>query len=292
MIKCGIDLGGNWAKVSIMDTITLDQLYTESINYKVKKSYDSNNNIPEYKIKEIIEIINYFKEKAYQYKVNNIYAVATGGIRQANNSKEVIDKISNETGITVKLINGFDEAVYTWRGALLSFNDVNKRYVEIDIGSSTTEISYGSLDRILKSTSINTGSAILNNEYDLINRNITNKELDYIFYYLDQQFKSVNIPFNVNNVYILTGSSGFAPLILNDKSLTDTYIKSKPIWIITFEMVRNCLTYFMNHNDKTTDETGLSCTIILYFLMQKLKIQNINYSTLGLRHGIMLMMKK
>lgn len=114
MIKCGIDLGGNWAKVSIMDTTTLDQLYQESINYKVRKSYDSNNNIPEYKIKEIIEVINYFKDKAYQYEANSIYAAATGGIRQASNSKEVIDRINNETRITVKLITGFDEANYTW----------------------------------------------------------------------------------------------------------------------------------------------------------------------------------
>ena len=275
-----------------MDITTLDQLYQESINYKVRKSYDSNNNIPEYKIKEIIDIVNYFKDKAYQYKVNSIYAAATGGIRQANNSKEIIDRISNETGITVKLINGFDEANYTWRGALLSFNDVNKRYIEIDIGSSTTEISYGSLDRIFKSTSINIGSAILNDLYNLYKRNIDNKELNYIFYYLDEQFKNINILYSDNNVYILTGSAGFSSLIYNNKRLTSDYIKSKPLWNITFEMVKNCLSYSMKNNINTNDDTRLSCNIILYHLMQKLKIKNINYSTLGLRHGMMLMMKK
>lgn len=47
----------------------------------------------------------------------------------------------------------------------------------------------------------------------------------------------------------------------------------------------------MNNSD-TNDDTRLSYNIILYHLMQKIKIKNINYSTLGLRHEMMLIMKK
>ena len=47
------------------------------------------------------------------------------------------------------------------------------------------------------------------------------------------------------------------------------------------------------NNSNANDETGLPCTNILYYLMKKLKINTINYSTLVLRHdGMMLMMKK
>ena len=42
------------------------------------------------------------------------------------------------------------------------------------------------------------------------------------------------------------------------------------------------------NNSNANDETGLICANILYYLMKKLKINTINYSTLGLRYGTML----
>lgn len=294
MIRMGLDLGSNWIKCSIMNTITKEQLFQRSVNYKLVKSFDEDNNIPQYKIDEVINIINDFIKEGNKINCQEIRAVATAGLRKANNSKEFIDKVHKGTNVKIQIISGAKEANYTWNGALLSFEDNNKLYVEIDIGGASTEITYGMKTHIMKSKSIPIGSALLLKKFNLIDRNVTDDELNGIFYFLNSLFSSINIPVSNKNdvIYILTGSSGFLPIIKKNPSMTDTYIKSKPLWVITMDMVYNLLKDLqvnrIHKYNKNPTETDLSSDIILYFLMRKLGIDKIYYSTLGLRHGLIL----
>ena len=278
MIRMGLDLGSNWIKCSIMNTITKEQLFQRSVNYKLVKSFDDNNNIPQYKIDEVINIINDFIKEGNKINCQEIRAVATVGLRKANNSKEFIDKVYKGTNVKIQIISGAKEANYTWNGALLSFKDNNKLYVEIDIGGASTEITYGMKTHIMKSKSIPIGSALLLKEFNLIDRNVTDDELNGIFYFLNSLFSSINIPVSNKDdvIYILTGSSGFLPIIKKNPSMTDTYIKSKPLWVITMDMAYNLMKDLQVNRsykyNKNPTETDLSSDIILYFLMRKLGI--------------------
>lgn len=293
VIRMGIDLGSGWIKCTIMNTVTREQLYEKSVNYKLIKSLDGNGNIPQQKINETIQIIDDFLKEAKKYDCTDVRAVATAGLRAAENSDEFIDKICNATGVRIRVISGAKEAKYTWKGALMSFDNRDERlYVEIDIGGGSTEITYGTKNHIFSSRSIDVGNTVLMQKFNLANRVVSDSEINGVMYYLDKQFSSVRVPYNKNNVYILTGSSGFLPLIRNNPSLTDKIIKSRPLWTITIDMVRDLMKELQNPNlysySKLISDIDLSADVILYFIMRKLGIDSINYSTVGLRHGLVL----
>ena len=301
MNKCGIDMGGAWIKISIIDTNTNNQLYTQSINYKVAKSKDENNNIPEYKIEEILSILKNFINlsiKDYNVSKDNIFIVATGGYRQANNGIDVINRLKDTIGINIKLIDGYEEANLTWKGIVLGMNNSTNTkydyYIACDIGSSSTEITIRKdIDTIINSYSIDIGNTNFTKMFDLSNGSISNYTLNKLILFLKTKFDKVNIPTKNNNiVYILTGSSGFNPLIYNDKNLTDTYIKTKSTWNISINMVYDVMKRLQvdksNFSDKfNISDVAFAESLLLYFVMRyALKTNNIIYSTWGLRHGI------
>lgn len=293
MIRLGIDLGSGWIKCTVMNSVTTEQLYQKSVNYKLIKSFDENGNIPQSKIDETIEIIKDFKREADKFGCKEVRAVATAGLRAAKNPEEFINQIEKATGVRIRVINGSEEAFYTWKGALMSFdNDEKKRYVEFDIGGGSTEISYGTKYHIIKSKSIPIGNTVLLQKFDIANRIVSDSEINGIIYFLGKQFASVNIPYDENNIYILTGSSGFLPIIRVQPSLTDELIKQKPLWTITIKMVYNLIKDLQKKvkwiYNKPPLDTDLPANIILYFLMKKLQVDWIYYSTVGLRHGLVL----
>ena len=295
MIRAGIDMGSNWIKFCIMDTQTREKVYEKSVHYLLVKSLDSRNNIPKSKIDETVDIIQDFVNSAIQYNCRDIQGVGTAGLRIPNNSEELINKIYNKTGIRIRIINGLEEATFTWRGALSSFNNNHKQtYVEIDIGGGSTEISYGTRDRIIKSFSVPIGSALLDQKFKLSNRVVTNSDLNGIYYFLNRIFKDPlsSLDNLEDSIFVLTGSSGFLPVIRSNQQLTDILIKKKPLWPITIDMVKGSLNdvanrkeYFYSKDSKITDTASI---YILYYLMDRLNIKQLYYSTLGLNHGVIL----
>ena len=294
MIKAAIDMGSNWIKFCIVDTITKEKIYEKSSHYLLIKSLTPEKNIPQFKIDETVNIIQDFVNSARQYNCKDIYGVGTAGLRIPNNSEELINEIYNKTGIKIRIIDGLEEATLTWKGALSSFDDNNdeQTYVSIDIGGGSTEISYGTKNRIIKSFSAPIGSALLDVKFNLSNRIVTEYDLKNIYSFLDRIFKNRIISLGVynNSIFILTGSSGFLPIIRSNPQLTDKDIKNKALWTISIDMVLGALNdvangnnFNYNINEKITDTASI---YILYYLMNTMNIKETYYSTLGLRHGL------
>lgn len=77
--------------------------------------------------------------------VDQIIVTATSAVRDANNREEFLAKVVEETGLQVKVLSGFEEARYTFLGALsvLSAEITDSENVIIDIGGGSTEIASG-----------------------------------------------------------------------------------------------------------------------------------------------------
>lgn len=75
-----------------------------------------------------------------KYPGIEVRAVATSGSRDAKNSGEFFSRVKAETGISIRVISGEEEALMSFRGAL-SKGGVDERSVAVlDIGGGSTEV--------------------------------------------------------------------------------------------------------------------------------------------------------
>ncbi len=102
--------------------------------------------------------------KSYQRKIENFgemetYIFATAILRKARNSKKVIKRIKEETGLEVDLLSGTQEAHYGFVGAMNSIRVDDG--VQFDIGGGSTEIVLIEGGKAVHAESLNFGSLSL-----------------------------------------------------------------------------------------------------------------------------------
>ena len=69
-----------------------------------------------------------------------VFAVATSAVREAKNSSDFVDRVSNEAGIDIEIISGVEEARLIHLGVLQALPLSDKRSLLIDIGGGSTEV--------------------------------------------------------------------------------------------------------------------------------------------------------
>lgn len=114
--------------------------------------------IEEHKIEELIAALRAFKQLMLAYKVISYKACATSAMRDAINGQQIIDKIEKETGITIEVIDGEEEA------DLIFENDISQKLgnldtqIYMDVGGGSTEytVFYKGEKRYSKSFNIGT----------------------------------------------------------------------------------------------------------------------------------------
>jgi len=138
----GIDLGSNTIRVVKIDCNSRQKVAEFEKIVKTADNLVNTKVISDEAIKRIIDAINEAKQKI-DFN-DEIKAVATEALRKAKNSKEVIKKIKEATGIEFKIITPEEEAIFT---ALAVENCLeNKCEIEaksfflVDIGGGSTEL--------------------------------------------------------------------------------------------------------------------------------------------------------
>jgi len=84
-----------------------------------------------------------FVELAKTYGATEIIAVGTSAIREARNQEEFLKKLQDETGLSVKVISGLEEAHLICLGVSSGINIGEEKAVFIDLGGGSTEICIG-----------------------------------------------------------------------------------------------------------------------------------------------------
>ncbi|MBQ3115173.1 MAG: hypothetical protein IJC06_03515 [Clostridia bacterium] len=134
-----IDLGSNAVRMSLADVsdgkITVLNRYRENVRLSENLSCDMM--LKHAPVARTLDAIRLFKNYADSFKAEKIVAVATAAMRMAKN-KEVITKPLLEMGISLKIIDGVEEARYDFLGVMYSLS-VNSCVI-LDIGGASTEI--------------------------------------------------------------------------------------------------------------------------------------------------------
>lgn len=148
-MKASIDIGTNTALLLIAE-VQDEKLRIVEEQQRVPRlgeGVDESRNISPEAAQRVSKAIKEYRtiiENRYP-GIDDLRVAATSAVRDANNRNEFLQQIKAETGIDIRVLSGFEEAQYTFRGAQSVLGDEvgAKQKVVIDIGGGSTEVASG-----------------------------------------------------------------------------------------------------------------------------------------------------
>lgn len=180
-----IDIGSNAVRLLIMcilpDNSEKSFNKTLMIRVPLRLGQESfvDGKISDTKAKNLIRLMKAFKHLLKVYDVVDYRVCATAAMREAKNSKELVNKIKKETDLTIEIIDGHEEAMIIYESHFYYNLNENQNYVFVDVGGGSTEISLLVNGELIQSKSYKIGTVrLLNNkvessEYDLLHQNLS-----------------------------------------------------------------------------------------------------------------------
>lgn len=92
-------------------------------------------------VERAIRAMEVFKKEIEREPVARVRCVGTSAFREAKNSSDVIERIRRETGITVEIIRGTEEARIISLGIIKTLRKDGSRFLLVDIGGGSTEMT-------------------------------------------------------------------------------------------------------------------------------------------------------
>ncbi|MBS1660776.1 MAG: exopolyphosphatase, partial [Bacteroidetes bacterium] len=110
------------------------------------------------KVDMLVHTIKAYKHLLEAYHVDHLKAAATSAMRDAVNAQEIIDKVRDETGISIEVISGGSEASLIYENHIAENLDKDHAYLYIDVGGGSTELTFFAGNKLVFSSSFNIGT--------------------------------------------------------------------------------------------------------------------------------------
>lgn len=113
-------------------------------------------------VEELCDVLQEFKRKLQEYRVENYRAYATSAVREAQNGEMILDQIRTKTGLIVKTMSNSEIRLLTYKAVVNQNADFNhiiqKNTAMIDIGAGSIQISLFDKQNIQLTQNIRIGS--------------------------------------------------------------------------------------------------------------------------------------
>jgi exopolyphosphatase/guanosine-5'-triphosphate,3'-diphosphate pyrophosphatase len=136
----------------------------------------------------------------------DLLAIATEGVRAAANADEFLARVHEETGITLHLVTGDQEAALTYWGATSGLPATTERRAVLDLGGGSMEVVIGEGSRIHWRSSLPLGSGAMHARYAPSDPPRA-AELDQVRRVTLAQLVALNVPLPVAQVIACGGTA-------------------------------------------------------------------------------------
>jgi exopolyphosphatase/guanosine-5'-triphosphate,3'-diphosphate pyrophosphatase len=169
-----IDIGSNSIKVVVVEATASDSfkvLASDRQTVRLGQETLVNKHISDAAMLRATDCLRRFRLLAEDYGTEEIAAIATAFLREADNANEFIRIIEEQTGLRVRLLSGLEEARLIGLAASHGCTEKNNPNIRdsttlnIDIGGGSTEISIFRGDEPLILRSINIGAVGLTDRF-------------------------------------------------------------------------------------------------------------------------------
>ncbi|MDR0536263.1 MAG: hypothetical protein LBG65_07980 [Puniceicoccales bacterium] len=106
----------------------------------------------------LLHVMNAFRHLLRAYEVPIFRVCATAAMREAENSREIVAFIKKEAGMKIEVLDGMDEARIICESHVADSLDPSLRYIYVDVGGGSTELSLLHGKKIQISRSFNIGT--------------------------------------------------------------------------------------------------------------------------------------
>ena len=159
-----IDVGSNAIRMMVSRLNAEGKLETlENLRLSVRLGQDAftTGQFSEQTMQMAVDAFLRFRKVAEVFEVCQVRAVATSAMRETANSNLLIDRIARETGFTIELINGEEEARLVYLAVTNAINLKGRHAILIDIGGGSVEVTLSDGDNILSTESYGMGTVRL-----------------------------------------------------------------------------------------------------------------------------------
>jgi exopolyphosphatase/pppGpp-phosphohydrolase len=112
-----------------------------------------------------IDVLRAQAARAQSLGASELLVIATEGVRAAANANAFLEQVRRETGITIHLISGDQEAALTYWGATSGLPATDERRAVLDLGGGSMEVVIGTGHRILWRAALPLGSGAMHDKY-------------------------------------------------------------------------------------------------------------------------------
>ncbi|MUV07206.1 exopolyphosphatase [Planococcaceae bacterium Storch 2/2-2] len=188
-----VDIGSNTIRLVIYERLPGHKSYERTENMKVmarlRYYFDSLGKLSEEGIDKLIETLRAFQQTIEQYGVKRSEWIATASLRLARNQREVMQRVYDALGVSIRLLTDEEEAYYGYVAVTHSMNV--DRALTIDIGGGSTEVTYTADGEMKHFYSFPFGALSLRLQF--IERDMaTEKELRAMRDYVKKHFLSID----------------------------------------------------------------------------------------------------
>lgn len=207
-----IDIGTNAARLLVGEVEKEgEHSFVKKISYtrvplRLGEEVFEDGKISKEKVGNFVKTIQAFKLISDIFDVKQLRAVATSAMREASNSKKIIDTIKSETGVEIEIISGDEEAELIFGTFFLLDFDKTRPFIVIDVGGGSTEVSVFESGERIASKSFEIGTLRLLKKK--VKKDIWSEIHDWIAQHVD--LNSVHQIFgtggNINKVHKILGA--------------------------------------------------------------------------------------
>jgi exopolyphosphatase/guanosine-5'-triphosphate,3'-diphosphate pyrophosphatase len=255
--------------------------------------------ISEGEIEKAIDVLKDFTKIAQFYKAD-IRAIATSAVREARNKEEFINRVYDETGITVEAVNGKVEAELIYLGVQHALDVTQKRILCIDIGGGSTEILLGENGISEFAESIKIGAVRLSKLF-FPDYNLSDSGIENCRQYVREKLNACTVIHSDYSYEMAVGSSGTivaAASIISfrrtgkfRKSLNGFSFSSEEIYSLTADVLK-CKSpvdrLFIEGMEIKRADIIPAGLMILSEIFRILKLKEMTVSENALREGIII----
>jgi len=295
-----IDLGTNTFHLLLVHSYAGQYkiLHQERVPVKIGLGGINSNTITDTGIIRAIEAMKNFKIRLDQNNIKKVHAFGTSAMRNAQNGIEVAAKIQTETGISVRIISGDEEADYIYEGVRAAVNMTETSLI-VDIGGGSVEFIIGDREEILWKQSFEIGGQRLLEKFQKHDPILSN-EIEELKSFLKLNLSPLFAAIEKYKPKVLVGSSGTFDTLSEIHCVRnglhyDALAPETPLSFSSFHEILNEL-IIKNRSERLkipgmiemrVDMIVVACCLIDFLLDCNKSFQKLRVSSYSLKEGVL-----
>ncbi len=140
-----IDIGTNTVQLLVVEWEdgTLRRLHAAERFVRLGEGVDRSGRIGRAAQDRLLTTLREHKQTAQAHEATTLVTAGTSALRDATNREAVLDRIRDDLGLSVDVLSGDEEALWSFAAACAAFDDLAGACLIVDVGGGSTELISG-----------------------------------------------------------------------------------------------------------------------------------------------------